>query len=428
MNVTLTELQSAVVIRKRDFFSSKKYQHVNEMIADARRPGLAAWYVGMALDLRRVKKNRHTLQELHSGKGRWQSAFRHSLWVLYVAEYNLYARAADGIRDAPGLERLSRRMRSHLIGTGMVRPRRVSDSKLAAINLNDLSMRVRNLRTVIWMDNFNKLRFAHNPNEERDRSINATVLALLPTSFAKREVCWTGVKELCSLVHTCIDSIMSDVGKVWDDMRSMDLYDVSFDNIRVPCDLRRLGVHPVQWHPFGIEKNNISTSDGLILDLMHMQDVVKKLHVRVTLLLDINVYYRIMKLVYSVTFVQFNLRAALRDIDMVFGVWHAYAHCVKRMRLVFFPWWCCLEYTTMLDDPEETMVYLFPKVLTMEMIVAGLYCIRSRVRPVLQRLVAQCEVDHGQSHVVTINAKMLQLFLLGYVPFIFNLGTTVRTT
>jgi hypothetical protein len=163
------------------------------------------------------------------------------------------------------------------------------------------------------------------------------------------------------------------------------------------------------------------------MDLFEIQRLAKQMHTQITLLVDINIFYRIAKLMYSATFMEYNCRGAMVNLDMNFGIWHAYAHVVKRLRAVFLSWWCSLEYSNMLVKPAEVSVYLFPKFVEIEYMVTAMYCLREKLRPHLRRMMAQAVADHGDDHFVTRCTRMLELLLLHFVPYVFNLGVTVRT-
>jgi hypothetical protein len=178
--------------------------------------------------------------------------------------------------------------------------------------------------------------------------------------------------------------------------------------------------------PYALLKNNISSNEGLIMDLFEVQRMAKEMRTQITLLVDINIFYRIAKLLYSSTFMEYNCRGAMANLDMNFGIWHAYAHVVKRLRTVFLSWWSSLEYSDLLVKPAEVSVYLFPKFVEMEYMLTSMYCVREKVGPHIRRMVAQAIADHGDDHFVTHCARMLELLMLRFVPYVFNLGVTVR--
>ena len=62
------------------------------------------------------------------------------------------------------------------------------------------------------------------------------------------------------------------------------------------------------------------------------------------ILLDVNVYYRLLKLIYHFDVISLKLRGAMQPHPLVFGIWHAYAHCLKRTFTTFRTQWAALEY------------------------------------------------------------------------------------
>jgi hypothetical protein len=65
------------------------------------------------------------------------------------------------------------------------------------------------------------------------------------------------------------------------------------------------------------------------------------------------VYYRTLRCLYSVNYVECNARHALKDHPLLFGVWHGYAHCLRRLYATFRPWWTALKYVKFLDSPDD---------------------------------------------------------------------------
>jgi hypothetical protein len=203
---------------------------------------------------------------------------------------------------------------------------------------------------LLWADNYNKRRYARNPNEERDRTVNGTAACVLggmlrgapPSSWAFVKTMFLariGAAVCTTTLHRCFT----------DDIKTTLLSGLTFDDVRVPCDLRRYGVRSLPWRPFDIVNTNIGSTTGLCSVLEHILAAQRTVQEDILLLGDINVFYRVVKFVYSRDTQHFNLRAALAGVTPCFGVWHAYAHCVKRVHQVFLPWWTALEYNDVLS-------------------------------------------------------------------------------
>ena len=148
------------------------------------------------------------------------------------------------------------------------------------------------------------------------------------------------------------------------------------------------------------------------------------------LLLDINIYYRILKASYSLTHFHLNLPHSLHYFPPVFGVWHAYSHCVRRTCAMFLTLWSCLEYPTLMEGSLSVLgvrVYNFPKLVTLEHLAAGLLLVsqRSEVAALLRATVERTRQRHADTHWPDV-ARSLELLIMEYVPALFHLGKRVR--
>ena len=63
------------------------------------------------------------------------------------------------------------------------------------------------------------------------------------------------------------------------------------------------------------------------------------------LLVDEKIHYAINKLMYSVTFKDYNVPSWLAQVPLEYGVWHPYKHAVTLVYRKFFPVFALLEST-----------------------------------------------------------------------------------
>jgi len=78
-------------------------------------------------------------------------------------------------------------------------------------------------------------------------------------------------------------------------------------------------------------------------------------------------------MMYSVSYLEADTQFALRQHPLVFGAWHCYVHCVKRVWTVFRPWWSALENPALLgDDPSAVKCYDHPALIQLEHMVVAL--------------------------------------------------------
>jgi hypothetical protein len=79
----------------------------------------------------------------------------------------------------------------------------------------------------------------------------------------------------------------------------------------------------------------------------------------------------------------------------VLGVWHAYAHCIKKVYEHFLPWWACIEISGFLKYPEESTVYTRPRLITIEHLVMGEFPAGPEVETDIRRLLGDMEERYG---------------------------------
>ena len=94
------------------------------------------------------------------------------------------------------MEHLSLSQRSVLIGTGIVRARKEQISVVAKEHMANIEGEEQNFGAMLQIDNYNKLRFSSNPNEERDRTINGCAAACFPINCTLNFDRWKSPAQL----------------------------------------------------------------------------------------------------------------------------------------------------------------------------------------------------------------------------------------
>ena len=123
------------------------------------------------------------------------------------------------------------------------------------------------------------------------------------------------------------------------------------------------------WRLFALSKERVTGGVGL-LNLLHIaKDGAQRTNRVLPLLVDENIHYRILKLLYGVKNQRWIMRAYLRYVPVVYGVWHAYKLVVAHTFRVFWP---ILTYLRKgLLRPGSTIL-LYPKLIVMEKTIAAL--------------------------------------------------------
>lgn len=244
----LDALVKQTVTWKRRWFKQVSYDTVEQLVDDCPSNPDARAFVGYALQLRDSKVYRKTLSDLLSVrrvgvvKERWHVTFMRSLWMLYKTERNLCRRSFEP--EDFSMRSLTQKQRQVLAGSGKVRVRRTSAVKMASKNRSDTIRACGAFGAVLWIDNFNKYRFARNVNEERDKCINGTVMAMmpLPADFGRSWVQWPALNEVMMQIPSAVAFIVKSQIAMINEVKTLQQHPYSWQMIRVPCDLRRVGV------------------------------------------------------------------------------------------------------------------------------------------------------------------------------------------
>ena len=93
------------------------------------------------------------------------------------------------------------------------------------------------------------------------------------------------------------------------------------------------------------------------------------------MLRDVNIFWRVLRLVYCTQYVQCNVLGEMMDCVPVLGVWHAYAHCIKKVYDHFLPVFAALEVPGFVEFPEQSTVYCKPRIIVMEHMVMGMFLV-----------------------------------------------------
>ena len=220
--------------------------------------------------------------------------------------------------------------------------------------------------------------------------------------------------------------VMQAIVSFGNEVKTLKQRPLRFDQVRVPCDVRRRGARNLGWTPWSVNGENVGSTLGMLSSVEYVMNIQRRSGKLMPILVDVNVYYRILKLLYHKDTISLNIRGAFRGHPLVFGLWHAYAHCVKRTFVVFKNLWAALEYPGFVKFPESTSVYLKPRLDSLEQMVTGMYLIHGEGWNELKTTVLKCKNDFGDDSQMARLASSLELLLVEFVPCLFTIGLSVR--
>ena len=143
------------------------------------------------------------------------------------------------------------------------------------------------------------------------------------------------------------------------------------------------------------------------------------------LLCDMNIWWRVAKVVYNREHAASPVRGALRDICPVYGIWHAYKACVTALYKAFSPFFICLEYDCFLIYPTATRVYQYPALIVLERLILSCYLAYPALQSQFDRGFRSFTVD-SETPLWKERWEALRQLLQAYVPAVLQLGIMVR--
>ena len=195
---------------------------------------------------------------------------------------------------------------------------------------------------VLWIDNWYRAQYTTHPGES-DRSQNCTAMAVL--QLKQRPTYWAGhpaIEDLAARITTVARALQQRERRIPQTLRDMGYADgcaPDTGNVRAPLDVRRDArtVQSPVWRPFALSKEKVTGGVDL-LNLLHFaKDVAQQTNRVLPLLVDKNIHYRILKLLYGAKNQRWNMRAYLGYVPVVYSVWHAYKFVVTHTFRVFWP-------------------------------------------------------------------------------------------
>eukprot|EP00667_Euglena_gracilis_P020534 EG_transcript_22263 len=147
--------------------------------------------------------------------------------------------------------------------------------------------------------------------------------------------------------------------------------------------MQRDAMRSLRWRPFSLTEQTVSSNR----DLLQLLETVLQLQARsgrqLPLLVDENIHYRILRLLYSAPALRFRMGEHLANVPLLYGIWHAYKHTVTVVYRAFFPVLAHLEVPVGAGGSRQltTSLRSHRKVLYMEKLFASLLLTRADVLP-----------------------------------------------
>ena len=122
--------------------------------------------------------------------------------------------------------------------------------------------------------------------------------------------------------------------------------------------------------PFSLEELAPGSQVDLVALLDQMQEIRKESTGQLPVLMDENIWLRIMKFMYSKCHMHLNIKAGLKDLTFIYGVWHPYKFACLHLYRKFYAVFIYLERG---QTNAGTQVPAHPKLAWVEKMIAGLW-------------------------------------------------------
>lgn len=214
---------------------------------------------------------------------------------------------------------LSRRARRLLGSTGAVHKKVENLEESASLAAVNLWKSCRDRQIVVWLDNWYRKRFGTDPRQT-DMSLNVSVLAILHITEVRL---FEGHKSLGDMLNN-IPNLVKGLSKVA--ARLISAVEVITDEdiqpqwIRVPLDIHREGMRSLQWTPYLLTEYSVSNQTDLMSILHDLQELQGHTKRTLPLLVDMDIHYRVMKLMYGQSTCTFDMALKLNQVPILFGV------------------------------------------------------------------------------------------------------------
>ena len=188
---------------------------------------------------------------------------------------------------------------------------------------------------VLRIGNWYRAQYTTHPDES-DRSQNCTAIAVL--QLQQRPTYWAGhpaIDDLAAQITTVARALQQRKRRIPQTLRDMGYAQgcvPDTGNVRAPLDVRRdtRTVQAPVWRPFALSIEKVTGGVGLLNLLQFAKDTAQQTNRVLPLLVDKIIHYRILKFLYGAKTQRWNMRAYLRYVPVVYGVWHAYKFVVTK--------------------------------------------------------------------------------------------------
>ena len=334
--------------------------------------------------------------------------------ALYKAERDLFSERPR--EDPEGMPRQALAHTRVLRGRPHSLERRIAATRAFRVPEGGSSIAVR------WVDNFNRHKWQKHYYGASTRGLDATVSAVVliprPTVPFPRQLT---LVELYDRYPTLASNLGQHCIRFSEEIRTFLAEPPLYKSTRVPCDSVRGNVSSAKWCPDEMWDQNVGCTSGLFTVL---QKVVYDSYT--PLLMDVNPFYRIYKSIYGIQVGDPNVLPVVDKLPLLFGLWHGYEQCLRRLKMNFRSYICFLEKSEVSILGIDAQVPNMFSVRNTEALVVALCILAPQLEAALNDCCLHCLRVWGSNSPQYIIACNLRLLVTQYAPAAFCLGRHLR--
>ena len=174
-------------------------------------------------------------------------------------------------------------------------------------------------QVIVWLNNWYRKRFGSDP-VTNDMSLNVSVLAVLHIPEIRVFKGHLSFPELLNNATSLGRQLLAALPRLRDGIKAVTAEPVQPEWIRVPLDVQRKGMHSLQWLPYQLTEETVGSSLDLLTIMQSLESLQRHSKRAVPLLVDMNIHYRLMKLMYGQSTEKFDYDQSLLMTPVLYGV------------------------------------------------------------------------------------------------------------
>ena len=161
----------------------------------------------------------------------------------------------------------------------------------------------------------------------------------------------------------------------------------------MPLNIRRYGVKMAPWWTCDVLPVIISCCPGLLEVCSNLEEWRTRTgntpNDLCPVLCDVDLYFRLHKPHYSVTYAYLSIAPFFAKMPLLFGMWHAYKYCMTKCDRRFLPLCAALQYKQFLSHPTKVEILTNFNLSMMESMGLSVFLCTNRVVPLIRSAIAQ---------------------------------------